>query len=90
MRNVKFLGIVLGAGLALFAGGANAADATLGTCTSMADQVKTALNSAQQSANYDQANKEKSYGRDFCANGMYKVGIDHYAQALKLLGVQPS
>ena len=90
MRNVRMMAIVLGAALAMGATAANAAEASADTCLSMASKVKTALDGAQSSPNYDQANKEKGYGRDFCSHGMYKVGIDHYAQALKLLGVQAS
>jgi hypothetical protein len=56
----------------------------------MATQTRTALQSNQQSANYEQARKEDGYGRDFCANGMQKEGLQHYAQALKLLGVTAS
>jgi hypothetical protein len=56
-------------------------------CHTMADQVKTALDANQNSSNVAQATKEKNYGRDFCNNSLYKVGLQHYAEALKLLGV---
>jgi hypothetical protein len=64
--------------------------AGLGSCTNMAEQVKGALASNPQSANYDDAKKQAGYGRDFCANGLYKNGVEHYDQALKLLGVGQS
>lgn len=70
--------------------GAMAADAmapSSGSCQTMADQVKTALDAHQDSSNLAQATKEKNYGRDFCNESMYKVGLQHYAEALKLLGV---
>jgi hypothetical protein len=67
-----------------------AADDTQHTCVSMATETRTALQSNQQSANYEQARKEDGYGRDFCDHGMQKEGLQHYAQALKLLGVTAS
>jgi hypothetical protein len=71
---------------------AMAADMTpsSGNCQTMADQVRTALDAHQDSANVAQATKEKNYGRDFCNESMYKVGLQHYAEALKLLGVSVS
>jgi hypothetical protein len=61
-----------------------------GSCATMATQVKTALEANQSSSNYAAAEKEKDYGRDFCTNSLYKNGLAHYAQALKLLGVSAS
>lgn len=55
-------------------------------CQKLASQVKEALASNAQSANYDAAVKEKNYGRDFCTNELYARGEQHYEQALKLLG----
>jgi hypothetical protein len=69
---------------------AAATDDTQHTCSSMATQTRTALQSNHQSANYEQARKEDGYGRDFCDHGMQKEGLQHYAQALKLLGVMAS
>jgi hypothetical protein len=86
MRNVYLAAIGLSAMLAMGTSAASAQDAAP-TCISLASQVRTALASNQQSSNYDAAVKESHYGRDFCANAMPKVGVDHYAQALKLLGV---
>jgi hypothetical protein len=56
----------------------------------MASQVRTALTDNAQSANYQDAVKQQRYGRDFCANSFYKTGVDHYAEALRLLGVSKS
>ena len=65
-----------------------AADETgsLSDCVKIADQVNQALAANPQSANHEAAVKEKLYGRGFCANGLYGHGIEHYEQALKLLG----
>ena len=87
MRNVYLAAIGLSAMLAMGTSAANAADDSAPTCVSLASQVKTALAANQQSANYEAAVKEKRYGLDFCANAQPKVGVAHYAQALKLLGV---
>jgi hypothetical protein len=74
-------------GVALSAGAAFAqADDT--TCSKMDAQVRTALQGATQSSNYDAAVKEHNTGRQFCTNGYYKVGTEHYADALKLLGAE--
>ena len=55
-------------------------------CLKIADQVNQALAANPQSANHEAAVKEELYGRGFCANGFYGHGIEHYEQALKLLG----
>lgn len=61
--------------------------ASVSTCLKMADQVKTALSSKPQAANHEAAAKQDVYGREFCLSGFYQKGIDHYTEALKLLGV---
>ena len=86
MRSVKLTTLALCAMAAMGATAASAAEASADSCMSMASQVKTALDANQQSPNLAAATKEKNYGRDFCTNAMYKVGVEHYAQALKLLG----
>jgi hypothetical protein len=65
-----------------------AADETgsLSACVKIADQVSQALAANPQSANHEAAVKEELYGRGFCTNGLYGHGIEHYEQALKLLG----
>jgi len=86
-------GIAFIAAASIFAVGGSVANATDGaqqTCTSMATQTRDALQGNRQSSNYGQARKESEYGRDFCNNGMPKQGIEHYAQALKLLGITAS
>lgn len=87
MRNILLATIGLSAALAFGATAATAATADLGTCTKARSQVENALASNSSSSNHDEAVKESNYGRDFCANGRYDIGMKHYAQALKLLGV---
>jgi hypothetical protein len=41
-----------------------------------------------QSANRDQAQKERSLGQQYCQHGFYKIGSEHLTAALKLLGDQ--
>lgn len=60
----------------------------LSTCVKLASEVNQALANNSRSASYDAAAKEKTYGRDYCATGLYAQGTTHYAQALKLLGAQ--
>jgi hypothetical protein len=90
MRNITMTALAFCAMAAMGATAANAMTPTADNCNTMATQVKTALDANQTSSNFDAAKKEKNYGRDFCTNAMYKVGMDHYAQALKLLGVSAS
>jgi len=63
---------------------------SLSACAKVAGQVNQALAANPQSANHEAAVKEKLYGRGFCANGLYGHGIEHYEQALKLLGASGS
>jgi hypothetical protein len=87
MRNVYLAAIGLSAMLAMGATAANAADdASLSSCTHAQTKVSSAL-SSDTSANHDAAVKESKYGREFCNSGFYQRGMDHYANAMKLLGV---
>ncbi len=79
------------AGLLFGATAASAEEmANVANCVKRADEVRDALASNQQSQDYQAAEKERGYGRDFCTNGFYKQGVAHYDQALRLLGTQPS
>ena len=72
--------------LAFNVASASAAEAAnLTSCAEQARQVRTALDANQQSPNLTDAQKEQRYGREFCNGGFYQKGLDHYAQALKLL-----
>jgi hypothetical protein len=67
--------------------GAQAADASMSQCRDLAKQVRQALDSNRQSANYQAAVRADHSGQDFCLNGLYKPGVANYQAALKLLGV---
>lgn len=91
LATVTISAALIGAGLTLASVPAIAeATGSLSGCAKMADQVKQALASNSQSTSYDQAVKEKDYGRDFCNYGLYARGESHYAEALKLLGAEKS
>jgi len=85
MRKIYLAAIGLSAMLAMGAT-ANAEAASQATCTAAQQKVATAL-AADTSTNHDQAAKESHLGRDFCLNGLYGRGMDHYAAAMKLLGI---
>ena len=83
--------LALSLGATAFSVSASAEESgNLSTCVKLAGQVNQALASNTQSPSYDAAAKEKSYGRDYCATGLYPQGVTHYAQALKLLGADRS
>jgi hypothetical protein len=79
------------AGVALGSFPAAAQDTnSLSSCVKLADQVKQALAANTQSANHEAAVQEKFRAQGFCANGLYGPGVQHYEQALKLLGASGS
>jgi len=86
MRNVYLAAIGMSAMLVMGATAANAEAATQATCAQAQQKVSAAL-ASDSSANHDQAMKESHYGRDFCLNGLYGKGMQHYAEAMKLLGI---
>jgi len=61
--------------------------ASISSCLSLADKVKTALGDSAQSSNFDAAKKERTFGQEYCTNGFYAQGVSHYSRALQLLGV---
>jgi hypothetical protein len=73
-------------GLMASASAASAQEVTEAACRSMDSQVQSALQGNSQSPSHDQALREQNSGRQYCAHGFYKVGTQHYSQALKLLG----
>ncbi|HLY06221.1 MAG TPA: hypothetical protein VKR31_10770 [Rhizomicrobium sp.] len=83
------LALSLGAA-ALSASASAEENGNLSTCVKLATEVNKALTSNTQSPSYDAASKEKSFGRDYCASGLYPQGVTHYAEALKLLGADRS
>jgi hypothetical protein len=84
MRSSLLSGAVLSLGVTL-GGAAMAQEPTDFVCRDMTMQVQTALQSSQ-STNRDEAVRERNSGRQYCAHGYYKLGTEHLAQALKLLG----
>lgn len=55
-------------------------------CLHMAKKVSAALDANQQSPNYAAARRQAQGAQGFCAQGIYKIGVDGYAKALELLG----
>ncbi len=72
--------------LALALGSASAIASPQGDCAQAGRKVSQALDANQQAPQYPDALKEAHNGRDFCLAGYYKIGLDHYANALKMLG----
>lgn len=72
--------------IALGTAAANAEPASLTSCVQARAKVTEAL-ASNTSSNHDAALKESNYGRDFCNSGLYQRGMEHYAQAMKLLGI---
>jgi len=90
MRSMKIASYVaaLSIGLGMTVASANAQQmATVQSCLNVAAQVKTALDANAQSANYEDAMKERNYGLAFCNGGYYAKGVAHYGRALQILGV---
>lgn len=90
MRKVVLIaGVVAGMGFGALNASAEQS-ASISGCINMADQVKSALAGNPQSPNYQEAVKQQLYGRQFCASGLYRNGLNHYEQALRLLGADKS
>src|ERR1700677_4299265 len=91
MRSMKFASYVvavsLGLGMTVASASAQQQVATVQSCLNVAAQVKTALDANAQSANYEDAMKERNYGLAFCNGGYYAKGVSHYSHALQILGV---
>jgi hypothetical protein len=87
MRKNLIAAASLSLGLAASAAGAYAGEPTEGLCRNMDLQVGTALE-ANQSTGRDEAVRERNSARAYCNRGYYKLGTQHFAQALKLLGAQ--
>ncbi|MBV9570883.1 MAG: hypothetical protein JO056_06560 [Alphaproteobacteria bacterium] len=71
-------------------GGASVAvaqEVSASTCRDMEVQVRSALTSSQ-AGDREAAQKEQNTGRNFCNHGFYRVGMDHFEQALKLLNAK--
>jgi hypothetical protein len=86
MTYLKSVTAVALVSLAMGVTSAIAQEATGSACNEQSRKVTAALSANQQSAQYQDARHEADSGRDYCRAGFYKVGLDHYASALKLLG----
>jgi hypothetical protein len=90
MKSATGIAIVSGV-LALAVSSASAVETSnVSGCLAMQSQVKSALESNAQSANYRDAKKQQQVGLDYCSSGLFDRGVKHYAEALKLLGVGQS
>lgn len=87
MRYTIILPIIAGLSVGVYAAMASAEEqpANLSRCVKMAGQVKTALEEHTQASGYNDAVKQQGYGLEFCNQGFYTNGVEHYNQALKLL-----
>ena len=91
LLSIAAAAVALSLGAAAMAAPAAAEESgNLSSCVKLAGEVNQALANNAQSSSYEAAKKEKSYGRDYCATGLYAQGVTHYAQALKLLGAEKS
>jgi len=83
-RSILLAGVtlVLGASTAL------AARPTMADCNKLAAQVTQAIRANGSSADLAKARSEQSTGAYFCGLGSVAKGIEHYNQALALLGAQ--
>jgi hypothetical protein len=52
----------------------------------MAKQVAAALEAAQPGQQADTARVQANAGRNFCAIGLYPLGVARYSKALQVLG----
>ena len=86
MRKFGMAALALCAMTTMGVAAAYADDANPATCVATQSKVDAALASNASSANHDAAAKERRYGLQFCNNSRYQAGLDHYNQALKLLG----
>lgn len=76
--------VVICASLAFGTMAANAA--SMSDCLKMGKDVRTALANHKDAAHANQARRQQRYGLEFCNSGFYKRGLQHYKQALHILG----
>jgi hypothetical protein len=90
MRTFSMAAAAVVVAVAATTGSALAASEDGSTCATLDSKVGAALDSGQQTANRDEVQKQRNLGRDYCRHGFYKIGNEHFDQALKLLNVQPT
>ncbi len=78
------------AALTILLGGAAYADggepATAAGCTHMQKKVSDALDANTQSPHYAQAHDMAVKAHDYCAQGLFRYGVERYAKVLEALG----
>lgn len=74
------------AALAFGTGSVSAGQADNLRCVRAGKEVRTALDANKTSSNYDAAMAKRSEGIRACNSGFYKMGLERYSEALKLLG----
>lgn len=88
MRFTKSSLVVAALAAGLVATSASADTATRGQCMKLATEVNHALAANASSASINQAQFEKSRGAYYCNMDSYEKGVEHYTQALTLLGAK--
>ena len=79
--------VIVLAGAAALSSAAMADDFGTAGCMQMKKAVTQALDANQQSPNYRDAQSLERAGQEFCQTGLYDRGVERYAKALHLLGV---
>ncbi|HEY4113192.1 MAG TPA: hypothetical protein VGM17_03945 [Rhizomicrobium sp.] len=87
MRIMSLAALGAVAALGISAGSALAATADDASCHALDTKIGSVMDGSQ-AGNRDEAQKERSLGRQYCQRGFYKIGSDHLTAALKLLGDQ--
>jgi ABC-type transporter MlaC component len=83
--NKTLMGVALACSAMLLSSAAMAQGETYATCSHLADQVATALNSNTDSPNYREAKVDADNGHVACASNNYEMGVSYYQKALDLL-----
>lgn len=89
MRTLKWTAgaVAICVGATVFAVSTTAASAAnVNDCVRSGKEVRTALASNQDSPKSQDARKQQRYGLQYCNQGLYRQGLAHYAEALRLLG----
>lgn len=82
--------LVVLVGMGAVANTALAEESGLQGCMHMRKQVMQALDTNQQSPNFDNARTLERAAQEFCQSGSYDMGVKRYAHALQLLDANKS
>lgn len=72
--------------IAISATAANAA--SLSGCASSERDVRAAIAQTQDATKVSDAQRQARYGLEFCNHGLYRQGMAHYTEALKILSAE--